>query len=46
MPLPTKRLIQHSQLGFTLVEMVTVMLILGILVVGVSSFIIFGTRIF
>ncbi|MFB2726660.1 PilW family protein [Shewanella mangrovisoli] len=32
--------------GFTLVEMVTVILILGILVVGVSSFIIFGTRIF
>ncbi|WP_198782135.1 PilW family protein [Shewanella putrefaciens] len=35
---------RHS--GFTLVEMVTVILILGILVVGVSSFIIFGTRIF
>ncbi|MCR4536192.1 PilW family protein [Shewanella xiamenensis] len=32
--------------GFTLVEMVTVILILGILVVGVSSFVIFGTRIF
>ncbi|MGL4900070.1 MAG: PilW family protein [Shewanella sp.] len=32
--------------GFTLVEMVTVILILGILVVGVSSFIIFGTRMF
>lgn len=32
--------------GFTLVEMVTVILILGIIVVGVSSFIIFGTRIF
>lgn len=32
--------------GFTLVEMVTVILVLGILVVGVSSFIIFGTRIF
>ncbi|WP_153913856.1 PilW family protein [Shewanella sp. TC10] len=35
-----------KQVGFTLVEMVTVILILGILVVGVSSFIIFGTRIF
>ena len=35
-----------SERGFTLVEMVTVILILGILVVGVSSFIIFGTRIF
>jgi len=32
--------------GFTLVEMVTVILILGIIVVGVSSFVIFGTRIF
>ncbi len=40
--------VQHSKSsrGFTLVEMVTVILILGILVVGVSSFIIFGTRIF
>lgn len=37
---------QTSTRGFTLVEMVTVILILGILVVGVSSFIIFGTRIF
>lgn len=37
---------KKSTLGFTLVEMVTVILILGILVVGVSSFIIFGTRIF
>ncbi|MDX6016561.1 prepilin-type N-terminal cleavage/methylation domain-containing protein [Shewanella indica] len=35
-----------STKGFTLVELVTVILILGILVVGVSSFIIFGTRIF
>ncbi|UJF21980.1 PilW family protein [Shewanella sp. OMA3-2] len=34
------------QVGFTLVEMVTVILILGIIVVGVSGFIIFGTRIF
>ena len=32
--------------GFTLVEMVTVIIILGILVVGVSSFVILGTRIF
>ncbi|MCL2917822.1 PilW family protein [Shewanella litorisediminis] len=32
--------------GFTLVELVTVILVLGVLAVGVSSFIIFGTRIF
>jgi MSHA biogenesis protein MshO len=32
--------------GFTLVEMVTVILILGVMLIGVSSFIIFGTRIF
>jgi len=38
--------VQTSTRGFTLVEMVTVILILGILVVGVSSFIIFGMRIF
>lgn len=42
----TVQRIQASTRGFTLVEMVTVILILGILVVGVSSFIIFGTRIF
>ncbi len=43
--LSAKRIARSSR-GFTLVEMVTVILILGILVVGVSSFIIFGTRIF
>ncbi len=32
--------------GFTLVEMVTVIVILGVLVMGVSSFIVLGTRIF
>ncbi|GGP88887.1 PilW family protein [Shewanella ulleungensis] len=32
--------------GFTLIEMVTVILILGIVIVGVSGFVIFGTRIF
>ncbi|ABV35167.1 methylation site containing protein [Shewanella sediminis HAW-EB3] len=32
--------------GFTLVEMVMVIIILGILVLGVSSFVIIGTRIF
>ncbi|RTR31236.1 PilW family protein [Shewanella atlantica] len=32
--------------GFTLVEMVMVIIILGILVLGVSSFVILGTRIF
>ena len=35
-----------NTLGFTLVEMVTVIIILGILVIGVSSFVILGTRIF
>lgn len=35
-----------SSQGFTLVEMVTVIIILGILVIGVSSFILLGTRIF
>lgn len=43
--LSAKRIARSSR-GFTLVEMVTVILILGILVVGVSSFIFFGTRIF
>ncbi|WP_299790269.1 PilW family protein [uncultured Shewanella sp.] len=32
--------------GFTLVEMVMVIIILGVLVLGVSSFVIMGTRIF
>ena len=32
--------------GFTLIEMVTVILILGIVIIGVSGFVIFGTRIF
>jgi MSHA biogenesis protein MshO len=39
------RLPQRAR-GFTLVELVTVILILGVVVVGVSGFIIFGTRIF
>lgn len=43
---PLSTVNKKSTLGFTLVEMVTVILILGILVVGVSSFVIFGTRIF
>ncbi|GIU23780.1 type II secretion system GspH family protein [Shewanella schlegeliana] len=37
---------QRKSLGFTLVEMVTVIIILGVLVLGVSGFLIFGTRIF
>ncbi|MCU7376323.1 type II secretion system protein [Paucibacter sp. O1-1] len=37
---------QAKTAGFTLIEMVTVILILGIVIVGVSSFVIFGTRIF
>ncbi|MGS0825158.1 PilW family protein [Shewanella sp. 0m-8] len=37
---------QLKNSGFTLVEMVTVVIILGVLVLGVSSFLIFGTRIF
>ncbi|AZG71842.1 PilW family protein [Shewanella livingstonensis] len=37
---------QGKSAGFTLIEMVTVILILGIIVVGLSSFVIFGTRIF
>ncbi|MGS0690111.1 PilW family protein [Shewanella sp. 30m-9] len=41
-----KQLKQLKNSGFTLVEMVTVVIILGVLVLGVSSFLIFGTRIF
>jgi MSHA biogenesis protein MshO len=40
------RMLSRRSRGFTLVEMVTVILVLGVLAVGVSSFIIFGTRIF
>ncbi len=36
----------RKSVGFTLVEMVMVIIILGILVLGVSSFVILGTRIF
>ncbi|MBE8168770.1 MAG: type II secretion system protein [Shewanella sp.] len=35
-----------TQKGFTLVELITVIMILGIVLVGVSGFITFGTRIF
>jgi MSHA biogenesis protein MshO len=42
--MPCRR--RSKRAGFTLIEMVTVILILGIIVVGVSSFVIFGTRIF
>ncbi|ABV89068.1 PilW family protein [Shewanella pealeana] len=44
--LPSRKLKQLRGRGFTLVEMVTVIIILGVLVLGVSSFLIFGTRIF
>ncbi|RLV59036.1 type II secretion system protein [Parashewanella curva] len=36
----------NKAVGFTLIELVTVIIILGIVLVGVSSFITFGTRIF
>ena len=36
----------YKSSGFTLVEMVTVIIILGVMVLGVSSFVIMGTRIF
>ncbi|MGK0408603.1 MAG: MSHA biogenesis protein MshO [Shewanella psychromarinicola] len=42
--MPLRRGVKAS--GFTLIELVTVILILGIIIVGVSSFVIFGTRIF
>ncbi len=42
----SRSLNQLKSKGFTLVEMVTVIIILGVLVLGVSSFLIFGTRIF
>ncbi|MCL1078249.1 type II secretion system protein [Parashewanella spongiae] len=37
---------QSDQQGFTLVELITVIMILGIVLIGVSGFITFGTRIF
>ncbi|RYV03447.1 MSHA biogenesis protein MshO [Shewanella sp. OPT22] len=37
---------RYKNSGFTLVELITVILILGIVAVGVSSFVTFGTRIF
>ncbi|WP_299805452.1 type II secretion system protein [uncultured Shewanella sp.] len=43
---PLNQLKQLKSKGFTLVEMVTVIIILGVLVLGVSSFLILGTRIF
>ncbi|BAJ00270.1 PilW family protein [Shewanella violacea] len=36
----------YKSSGFTLVEMVTVIIILGVMMLGVSSFVIIGTRIF
>ncbi|MCL1057134.1 prepilin-type N-terminal cleavage/methylation domain-containing protein [Shewanella gelidimarina] len=45
-PLRHKGISNAKRQGFTLVELVTVIIILGILVLGVSSFLIFGTRIF
>ncbi|ABZ78382.1 methylation site containing protein [Shewanella halifaxensis HAW-EB4] len=44
--LQLSKLKQLRSRGFTLVEMITVVIILGVLVLGVSSFLLFGTRIF
>ncbi|MCK8045825.1 type II secretion system GspH family protein [Shewanella sp. 1CM18E] len=44
--LQLRKIKQLKAKGFTLVELVTVIIILGVLVLGVSSFLIFGTRIF
>ncbi|MGB1197561.1 MAG: PilW family protein [Thalassotalea sp.] len=40
-----RRIARNNQ-GFTLIEMITVMVVLGVLAVGVSSFLQFGSRIY